>query len=66
MSTITPTSQQIQQDLNNWFASSGYEDIKFFVSPNVESSVDECASDALASIRRLEEGKLEKISTLNT
>lgn len=60
---MSTTSQEIKQELDSWFQTSGYEDIKFFVSPNLESSVDECSSDVLASIGRLEQNSLKNLST---
>ena len=63
MSANNLNSEQIKQQLNGWYAGSKYEDIKFFIAPNVETSVDEVAAEVLKSITRFENGELKKVST---
>ena len=53
-STAT-TSEANRQDLKNWYVEAGYQDVKFWVPPNVLASQEECVAEVLAAVKKFGE-----------
>jgi hypothetical protein len=55
---MQPTaSEKNRKDLKEWFQKSEYTDVKFWVSPNVLASPEECVAEVLSAVTRFEKDK---------
>lgn len=57
------TSEQNKEDLNRWYSTSDYEDIKFWVPPSVIKSQEESEAEVLTAIRAFEADDHKKPAT---
>ena len=48
------TSAQNRAELDTWFITSKYSDIKYWLSPNMLSSQEECEAQVLNTVRELD------------
>lgn len=48
------TSEKNRKDLQAWFKQSKYEDVKFWVPPNVLASQEECVAEVVAAVTKFD------------
>lgn len=56
------TSEEKITALNEWFDASQYDDIKFFLAPDLEATKDAYVNDVLHSVCRLQKNELVDVT----
>lgn len=56
------TSEKNRTELHGWYKASKYSDAKFWISPNVLASSDECVAEVLSAVKSFDADQNKKPS----
>ena len=54
------TSEKNRTELHDWYKASKYSDAKFWISPNVLASTDECVAEVLSAVKSFDTDQSKK------
>lgn len=60
MTPTVGTSEKNRTELHDWYKASKYSDAKFWISPNVLASTDECVAEVLSAVKSFDADQNKK------